>query len=246
MRLWLRDVEINAGLRGSARELLAWYLLHPEGRTIDMAVTALWPDTPPEKVSPRFWTALGNLRTRLANPDKTKPAVLSKTAGGYHPHPGAFEVDLWAFQAALQRGAAAADDATKIGALRIAIDTYRGPFAPDADYPWADPLREELHRTALDAHVAYADLVTGLGGRDQAIATLERARQLDPYAEDIYRRLMSLHHDVGRKESALLLWKQLNRRLADIDADPDPETTRLYRTIRGLDNGRPPGRGPAG
>jgi DNA-binding SARP family transcriptional activator len=246
MRIWLRDIEITAGLRGSARELLAWYLLHPEGRTIDMAVTALWPDTPPDRVSPRFWTALGNLRTRLANPDRTKLAVLSKTAGGYQPQSGAFDVDLWAFQAALQHAAEAADDAAKIGALRVAVNTYRGPFAPDADYLWADPIREELHGTALDAHVAYADLVAGLGGQDQAIATLERARRLDPYAEDIYRRLMRLHHDVGRKESALLLWKQLNIHLADIDADPDPETTRLYRRIRGLDNGRPPARGTAG
>ena len=65
MRIWVHDVEITTGLRDSARQLLAWFLLHPEGRTIDTAVTALWPDTPPERVSQRFWTALGSLRSRL-------------------------------------------------------------------------------------------------------------------------------------------------------------------------------------
>jgi DNA-binding SARP family transcriptional activator len=139
----------------------------------------------------------------------------------------------------------ASDDAAKLDALRIAIDTYQGPFAVDADYLWADPIREELHHRALDAHVAYAELIAGLGGADQAIATLEHARQLDPYAEDIYRRLMRLHHDAGRTESALQLWKQLNIRLADLDVDPDPETSRLYRRIRGLDNRRQPPHEPS-
>ncbi len=31
---------------------------------------------------------------------------------------------------------------------------------------------------------------------------------------------MRLHHDAGRKESVRLLWKQINARLADMDADP--------------------------
>jgi DNA-binding SARP family transcriptional activator len=244
MRIWVLDVEITTGLRDSGRQLLAWYFLHPQGRTIDAAVTALWPDTPPERVSQRFWTALGSLRSRLNSEstisDSTKRAVLSKTAGAYQPEPGQFDVDVWTFQAALQRAADASEDAAKLAALREAIHAYQGPFAVDADYLWADPIREELHHRALDAHVAYAELIAGLGGADQAIATLEHARQLDPYAEDIYRRLMRLHHDAGRTESALQLWTQLNTQLADLDADPDPETSRLYRRIRGLDNRRQP------
>jgi DNA-binding SARP family transcriptional activator len=244
MRIWLLDVEITTGLRDSGRQLLAWFLLHPQGRTIDAAVTALWPDTPPERVSQRFWTALASLRSRLNSEstisESTKRAVLSKTAGAYQPEPGQFDVDLWTFQSALQRAAEALDNAAKLAALRDAMTAYRGPFAVDADYLWADPVREELHHRALDAHVAYAELITGLGGADQAIATLEHAQQLDPYAEDIYRRLMRLHHDAGRTESALQLWTQLDRRLADLDADPDPETSRLYRRIRGLDDRRQP------
>ena len=255
MRIWVNDVEINKGLRESGRQLLAWFLLHPQGRTIDAAVTALWPNTTPERVSQRFWTAFGSLRSRLADPDGTHPdgaasdgvkrVVLSKIAGAYQPEPGQFDVDLWTFQAALQRAADAADDATRLAALRTAIETYQGPFAVDADYLWADPIREELHHRALDAHVAYAELVAGLGGTDQAIATLDHARQLDPYAEDLYRRLMRLHHDAGRTESALQLWKQLNIRLADLDVDPDPETSQLYRRIRGLDNRRQPPHEPS-
>jgi DNA-binding SARP family transcriptional activator len=242
MRIWVGDVEVSTGLRDSGRQLLAWFLLHPQGRTIDAAVTALWPDTPPERVSQRFWTALGSLRSRLnsesALSDSAKLAVLSKTAGSYQPEPGQFDVDVWTFQAALQRAADASDDAAKVAALREAISAYEGAFAVDADYLWADPIREEFHHCALDAHVAYAELLAGLGSTDQAIATLEHARQLDPYAEDIYRRLMRLHHEAGRTGSALQLWTQLNTRLADLDVDPDPETSRLYRRIRGLDTGR--------
>ena len=232
LRIWRQDEEIGNGLRGSARELLAWFLLHPQGRTIDAAVTAIWPDVSPDRGSERFWTALGNLRSRLAEPDGEKPALLVKTAGCYQPQPGQFTVDLWTFQGCLQRAADATDPAAKLAALREAIDCYRGPFAVDADFLWADLIREELHQHALDAHVAYAELITEAEGPHAAIATLERARQLDPDNEDLYRRLMRAHDDAGHKQAALAVWKQLNARLIELDVEPDPETRQLYRRIR--------------
>src|SRR5439155_5433511 len=57
--------EVRGGLRTKARELLAFYLLHPEGASLDAAVEALWPEADPGRGSERFWTALGNLRSRL-------------------------------------------------------------------------------------------------------------------------------------------------------------------------------------
>ena len=57
--------ELRSGLRASARELLAYYLVHPDGASLEQAVEAMWPDTEPGRERERFWTALGNLRTVL-------------------------------------------------------------------------------------------------------------------------------------------------------------------------------------
>jgi LysM domain len=57
--------ELRSGLRASARELLAYYLVHPGGASLEQAVEAIWPDTEPGRERERFWTALGNLRTVL-------------------------------------------------------------------------------------------------------------------------------------------------------------------------------------
>ena len=46
-RIDVNGTEIRAGLRAKARELLAFYLLHPAGTTLDAAVEALWPEADP-------------------------------------------------------------------------------------------------------------------------------------------------------------------------------------------------------
>ena len=230
VRIWVHDVEITTGLRRAGRELLAWYLLHPEGRPIEAAVDALWPNEDPDHGGQRFWNALNSLRARLRSAaDEPKLQVLKKSGDNYLPPPPEFDVDLWTFQAALQAAARSSETVDKLGALHRAIDAYTGLFAAETDYLWAEPIRQECHRRALDAHVAYATLTGTDGHVDQAISTLESALTLDPYAEDIYRRLMRLHHSIGHKDSVRRLWQQLDNRLLDIDSEPEPETYRTYR-----------------
>ena len=230
VRIWVHDVEITTGLRRAGRELLAWYLLHPEGRPIEAAVDALWPNEDPSHGHQRFWNALNSLRARLRSAaDNPKLQVLEKSGDNYQPPLPELDVDLWSFQAALQAAAHIAETVDKLGALHRAINVYTGPFAAETDYLWAEPIRQECHRRALDAHVAYATLAATAGHIDQAISTLEKALTLDPYAEDLYRRLMRLHHSIGRTDSVRLLWKQLDNRLLDIDSEPEDETRRVYR-----------------
>lgn len=230
IRIWVHDVEIVTGLRRAGRELLAWYLLHPEGRPIEAAVDALWPNDDPSHGRQRFWNALNSLRARLRSAeDQTKLQVLGRSGDNYQPPLPEFEVDLWTFQACLQAAARASEHDDKHSALQRAVDAYTGPFAAETDFLWAESIREECHRRALDAHVGCATLAAAAGHVDQAISTLEHALKLDPYAEDLYRRLMRLHHTAGRQESVRLLWQQLNSRLLDIDSEPEGDSYRAYR-----------------
>jgi DNA-binding SARP family transcriptional activator len=228
LRAWGRPIDV--GLRDSARELLAWYVIHPDGAPAETAIDAIWPDAPADRGSQRFWNALGNLRSRLRGPNGEHLDILTKIGDSYRPEIDALDVDVWLFQDALVD--AARDENGARDALSIAADLYRGEFAGNADYLWVPPVREEFHRRALDTFVRLAQLQDESGCDDEAIETLERAITLDPLAEDIYRRLIRLLWRAGRVDAVSRLWAQLQGRLADIDLDPDPATTTLVRKIQ--------------
>jgi len=222
---------VSTGLRSRARMLLAWYLCRPEGAAAEQAVDALWPDTNPDAVLKQFWRALGDLRAGLRGPGGETPEVLEKSAERYRVNPAEVACDLWDLQAALGFAARAGDDETGRRALRHAVDAYRGDLLDGSGEAWIEPVRQDLHRRALDAHLRLAELDEAAGRHDAAAATLERAVEIDRYAEEPYRRLMALHGRHGRPDAVTATWKLLIRRLAEIDLDVDAATANLYRTL---------------
>jgi len=222
---------VATGIRSRAKALLAWYLCRPEGASAEQAVDALWPDTPPEAVLRQFWRALGDLRAGLRGPGGETPEVLEKSGERYRPAPGEIACDLWELQAALGAAARAEDDEAARQALCRAVEVYRGDLLDGMEDPWVEPVRQDLHRRALDAHLRLAELEEAASRPDAAVATLEQAIELDGYAEEPYRRLMTLQAARGRLDAVGSTWRQLNRRLAELDLDVEPASARLYRTL---------------
>jgi hypothetical protein len=99
--------ELRTGLRASARELLAYYLVQPDGASLEEAVEAMWPDTDPGRVRERFWTALGNLRSVLrAATGAGELKAITRDGVRYRVDQGLFAVDLWRFHGAWRPPAA--------------------------------------------------------------------------------------------------------------------------------------------
>jgi len=230
-RIVAHGEEVTSGLRASAKELLAWYLLRPDGARTEEAIEALWPDVPPERAPQRFWTALGNLRGRLRSEDMAALDVLTKAGERCRPQVDALEVDLWTFQAALSLASRASDGQSRRRALEQAISAYGGEFVDGFDYLWVEPLREELHCKAVDAHLGLAELEEQAGHLETAIQVLERVVQLDRYAEEPYRRLMALQDRIGRHGSVSQTWRLMQGRLAELDLEPEPASLTLYREL---------------
>ena len=139
--------------------------------------------------------------------------------------------DVWDFQEALGRASRANDDQVALEALRAAAELYRGDFAYGTDYLWSEPVRQDLHRRALDALLRLAELEERSGSPPAAKAVIERAIEIDLYAEEPYRRLMALqarHDGLGSVPATREL---LQRRLSDLDLDCEPATVRLYRSL---------------
>lgn len=230
-RIDVNGTEIRAGLRAKARELLAFYLLHPAGTTLDAAVEALWPEADPGRGSEWFWTALGNLRSRLRDATgEKKLKVIERDGDRYRVEP-LFDVDLWRLEQALADGAAGADDFVRAAAYDRVAQTYTGDLLAGQDWAWAETPREDLRQRVVDVQVWLGDIRWTSGDARGSWQALQRAVEVDPYAEQIYRRIMRLQSKLGRPDDASATYRRLQARLVEIDLEPTPETEKLYADL---------------
>ncbi len=144
---------------------------------------------------------------------------------------GVLFADLWAFQAALGDAHRAAGGPSEAGVLQRAVELYGGDFADGAGWLWAESTRVQLHRSVLDAMVRLAEIDTQAGEHPAAVGWLQRAVELDPHAEQIYRRLIAAHVASGAAAAARVTYGQLVDRLADVDLEPDDETVELITRV---------------
>jgi len=230
---------VVTGLRSRARDVFAWCLLRPEGATSDEAVDALWPDTAPGRVHGQFWRSFSDLRARLREAGGGDLEVLAKAGEHYRPCSTEIACDLWEFQAALGEAARADDDEVARAALRRAVEAYRGDLLAGMDRPWVEPVRQDLHRRALDAQLRLAELEEQTGRPDAAVEVLEQAIARDRYAEEPYRRLMVLHAAHGRPGAVSDVWRLLQGRLAELDLDVETATATLYHQLTADQRPRP-------
>jgi DNA-binding SARP family transcriptional activator len=232
MQITTSTGELRSGLRASARELLAYYLVHPDGASLEQAVDAMWPDTELGRERERFWTALGNLRSMLRKATgASELKAIERDGDRYRVDPTVFAVDLWRFQQALAAARHAQLDPAVSAALAQAGDVYGGVLLDSAPYAWVEVPREELRRRAVDALARLAQLRQGAGDQEGALSALEQAVAADPVAEELYRRVMRLEAELGRPGAVRRTYRLLARRLADLDVDPDPETEQLVAEL---------------
>ncbi|MHB8450668.1 MAG: BTAD domain-containing putative transcriptional regulator [Mycobacteriales bacterium] len=231
-RIWAHGEEVATGLRSGARELLAWYLLRPEGGTAEAAIDAIWGELDLERGRQHFWNAQASLRARLrGSGDAPDADVLVKAGALYRPHPQLLDADVWRFHAALGDAARAGDAPSATAALERAVASFRGDLLVGTDYAWAEQAREDVHRRGLDAHLRLAELHDGAGRPEAALATLEHAIVIDPIGEEAYRRLLALQGRLGRIDAVQRTWRLLRRKLADLDLEPETATVALYRRV---------------
>lgn len=230
-RIEVGGAEIRAGLRAKARELLAFYLLHPAGTTLDAAVEALWPEADAGRGSEWFWTALGNLRSRLRDATgEKKLKVIERDGDRYRVEP-LFDVDLWRLEQAMSVGAVELDDFGRAAAYDRVAASYTGELLTGADWAWVETSREDLRQRVLDVMVWLGDVRWASGDARGSWQALQRAVEVDPYAEQIYRRIMRLQSKLGRPDDAAATFRRLQARLVEVDLEPTPESTRLHTEL---------------
>jgi DNA-binding SARP family transcriptional activator len=128
-----------------------------------------------------------------------------------------------------------------------ALALYRGDFldgfhvknAADFDL-WAHSERSRLHALATEAALSAARVLRRSGRVAEAVAAAERALELEPCDETVFRELVELLIAADNRGRAELVGRAFTERLArELGVAPSAETMRLVRSAGALAEGEP-------
>jgi non-specific serine/threonine protein kinase len=216
------------------RELLLYLLAHPDGCTREQIGLAFWPDASSAQVKNSFHVLLHHLRKTLGRAELiTFDGERYRVAWelGIEFDAAAFERDAREGLRALTTGR---DTAVVIATLRGAVDLYRGELlAEESAGDWHLGPRERLHRLYVDSLRALAEHHERRESHAEAAAMYRSIVQADELDEEAYRRLMRALARAGDRTQALRAYERLSMLLrADLDAEPEPETSSLFDRLR--------------
>ncbi|MFC3898005.1 BTAD domain-containing putative transcriptional regulator [Lentzea rhizosphaerae] len=223
-------VDLSDLLTPKQREVLVHLALHPQGVRREVLNEAVWPGSRPPRPYNSFHNTLSVLRRVVA--DATGGSLANfvlNSDGRYQLNRELAEVDFWKLQQLL--GNAGTAGADRKSCLQRAVDLYEGDLAEDVLSPWIEPFRESARRDVLDALSA---LINEHGDADpqKVLVLLERARQLDPYNEDVYRQIMSTQAQLGQLAAVPRTLTLLTATLGEIDEEPSPATCDLAEFLQ--------------
>ncbi len=116
-----------------------------------------------------------------------------------------------------------------------AFGLYHGDFLQDDIYEdWAGRARDRIRWAYLKALEDAGQMADGMADKARACMYYERLFDQDHCNEAACRWLMSWHHAQGRRAESVRLFELCQRALSrELDAEPDPSTRSLYRSIIG-------------
>ncbi|MBI3927485.1 MAG: hypothetical protein HY319_18245 [Armatimonadetes bacterium] len=192
----------------------------------------LWPDADGDSAHRLFTVTLHRLRELLGT-----EGVLCLQEGRLSLDPRLCWLDAWAFERYLELGesdlAGGAED-RGLEWLERALGLYAGPFLPSEDSPLASRARRRLRYKFHRAAAAAGQLREAREDLAGALKVWERAIEVEPLAEDGYRRLMGCYQRMGRHSEAVAAYQLLRATLLEEKgAEPEPATQDLYRSLVG-------------
>jgi DNA-binding SARP family transcriptional activator len=217
------------------RWLLALLALRA-GREVERGwlVGMLWPDSPDAAGLANLRCTLKDLRRAMGPAASllrsSTPHTLSLDLSGA-------DIDVAAFDAAIAQafrdGDLASGSTSGCAALERAVSLYQGPLLEGCAEPWAFEERRFREQAYLGALECLADQAQAAGTIETAERHLRRVVAVDSLRESAQRALMHLLATDGSYAAALLIYRELRRRLHhDLAAEPDPETQALFAQIR--------------
>jgi DNA-binding SARP family transcriptional activator len=195
----------------------------PEERLTD----ALWPDADGDQAHKSFETTLSRLRRLLGGEDVIKYRARQLTINSLY---------CWVDSLALshlfdQIREAPAEQVVPL--CEKAVGLHKGPFLPsDTGLPWTLPGRETLKNGLLRIIIRAGRHYEQAGEWERAAEKYTKGIETDSLAEEVYRRLMVCHLNLGNNADAVKTYNRCCILLqAELGIEPSPETTAVYSSI---------------
>jgi predicted ATPase/DNA-binding SARP family transcriptional activator len=210
---------------GRQRSLLALLLLGggvPLSR--DRLIDELWGERPPASAVSALHVHLSKLRGLLGG-------LLVLDPAGYSLRPGAFEVDVWRFDALVEQAREDPGQARRL--LGEALALFRGePLCDVASEGSVASWRRALEEKRLQATVFRFDAELAAGAAGELLADLERLAAEHPWEERVWRQLMLALYRAGRQADALEAYQRARRMFAsELGLEPGESLSRLNQQI---------------
>src|SRR5215470_376920 len=211
------------------RALLAILALSPGVvHSRDKLASLLWGDRGDEQARGSLKHSLTNLRQCL---QPVTPAPIVADRQSVRLDAAGVTIDVATFERLLGSGT--------LETLEQATALYRGDLLDGIglrDPAFEDWLLVERQRLRHRAEEALTELITqslATGARERAATAARRLLSLDPLREEACRALMQTHAERAETVQALKAYETLRDRLhRELGVKPEPETTRLYESIR--------------
>ncbi len=195
----------------------------------------LWPESRAQTAANNFKSALRRLRMVFEpqyDSGRYYYLLLRRARLGLDPE--LCWIDAEAFQQAAAGALEAGSLDTALEHGKKVLELYQGDFLPDELYAdWAAEARQSYKKSYLEVLEHLSRLCLEHQEHETARDYLEAWLRADPYSNSACRALMDLWVNLGQKQKALMLYKEFAaRHRKDLEMEPDPATSRLYRLIQ--------------
>jgi predicted ATPase/DNA-binding SARP family transcriptional activator len=210
---------------GRQRSLLALLLLAggvPLSR--DRLIDELWGERPPASAVSALHVHLSKLRGLLGD-------LLVLEAAGYALQAGAFELDVWRFDALVEQ--ARTEPERTVALLSEALGLFRGePLSDVACEGSIAQWRRALEEKRMQAILLRIDAELAAGAAGELVAELERLASEHPFEERLWGQLMLALYRAGRQADALEAYQRARRLFAaELGLEPGDQLGGLQQRI---------------
>jgi len=218
-----------------SQSLLAYLLLFPRPHRREELIDLFWDRNNLDTIRRCLSTTLWRLRGELAG-EGNEPYILTASNGDISfNRKSQHWLDIAAFEENAHQGLTrplAEMTAGEAAALEDAVQLYVGDLLEGSYADWTLSPREYLRSLHLKCLARLMEYYEGQKLYEQSIDFGTRIIALDPLREEIYRALMRLFYQTGRREEAVRLYDTCCRLLAkELHIQPLAETRALHGRI---------------
>ncbi|MCP4756552.1 MAG: hypothetical protein GY866_37290 [Proteobacteria bacterium] len=202
----------------------------------EILMELLWPEESPKVAGKRFHVVLAALRKTLEPdiPRGVPSSYIMREGDGYALSLGENGgTDVEEFSAVLERGRQEENREVAMGYFKQAESIYQGDFLEEDPFEdWCSQERERLRDDYLSVLTWLMDYYEDEKDTIACILYTEKYLTTDPYAEEMYRKLMFFHLQNNSPERVKQIYARCKKHLAEgLDCSVSPETERVYQQI---------------